>query len=124
MIYDYDLTYFRMEGCRKKQYDQASEQQKLLDEITRTELRADQLERSDLELEQEIASLEFAIKEQRAERKVILEGRQRTNVSFPPPFSNLSQHYVRTYDILPHEKYYCHEKSCILTNPAFSPDFI
>ena len=76
-----------MERCREKQYDQASEQQKLLDEISRTELRADHLERSNLELEQEIASLEFAIKEEKAERKVILEGNQRTNVSLFQPLS-------------------------------------
>ena len=81
-----------MERCREKEYDQASEQQKLLDEISRTELRADHLERSDLELEQDIASLEFAVKEQMAERKVILEGNERTNVSFSPPLANLSGH--------------------------------
>ena len=80
--YDRPVGIFRMERCREKEYDQASEQQKLLNEISRTELRADHLERSDLELEQDIASLEFAVKEQMAERKVILEGNERTNVSF------------------------------------------
>ena len=95
-----------MERCREKEYDQASEQQKLLDEISRTELRADHLERSDLELEQDIASLEFAVKEQMAERKVIHEGNERTNVSFFPPVANLSGHWrydfrnISTYLVL------------------------
>ena len=104
--YDRPVGIFRMERCREKEYDQASEQQKLLDEISRTELRADHLERSDLELEQDIASLEFAVKEQMAERKVIHEGNERTNVSFFPPVANLSGHWrydfrnISTYLVL------------------------